>query len=91
MAEVLAAAVTGCVASTDVKGLKLADGPPHNLGQYYLIIDPTAVSGNTFHDRIAALSSTVSAQDGARLPGTTWVEPRSVTIESSVWELTQSL
>ena len=91
MVEVLAAAVTGSVASTDVKGLKLADGPPHNLGQYYLIIDPTAVSGDTFHDRIAALATTVSSQEGARLPGTQWVEPSSVTIESSVWELTQSL
>lgn len=91
MVEVLAAAVTGSVASTDVKGLKLADGPPHNLGQYYLLIDPTAVSGDTFHDRIAALAAAVCSQDGARLPGTRWVEPQSVTIESSVWELTQSL
>ncbi len=91
MVEVLAAAVTGSVASTDVKGLKLANGSPHNLGQYYLLIDPSAISGDIFHDRITALAAAVASQEGARLPGTQWVEPSKVTIESSIWELTQSL
>ena len=44
MAELLAAGMTGGVVSRDVKPLKAPDGPPHDLGQYYLVMDPE-VSG----------------------------------------------
>ena len=44
MVEVLAAAVTGSVNSVNVKGLKLADGPPHDLGQYYFCLLYTSPS-----------------------------------------------
>ena len=40
MTEVLAAAFTGSVNSLDVKGLKLPEGKPHDLGQCYIILDP---------------------------------------------------
>jgi len=91
MAEVLAAAITGSVNSLDVKGLKLADGKPHNLGQFYFLLDPQAVSGDVFWDRIARLADAVQAQEGARLPGAKRVLPEEVSIESSVWELAKSL
>ena len=41
MTEVLAAAFTGSVNSLDVKGLKLPEGKPHDLGQCYIILDPS--------------------------------------------------
>lgn len=91
MAEVLAAAVTGSVNSVDVKALKSPDGAPHDLGQFYFLVDPTAVSGNVFWDRIARLTEAVDAQDGARLPGANRQLPERVTIASSIWELTQRL
>ena len=91
MAEVLAAAITGSVNSLDVKGLKVPEGEPHNLGQFYFLMDPTAVSGHAFWDRIATLSDAVSAQEGARLPGQHRQLPEEVSIDTSVWELAQSL
>ena len=47
MAELLAAGLTGGVVSRDVKPLKVPDGPPHDLGQYYLLMD-TGPVGRVF-------------------------------------------
>ncbi len=91
MAEMLAAAITGSVNSLDVKGLKVPEGQPHNLGQFYFLIDPTAVSGDMFWDRLARLSDAVDEQEGARLPGSCRQLPTEVNINSAVWELAQSL
>jgi (2R)-3-sulfolactate dehydrogenase (NADP+) len=86
MTEILAAAVTGSVNSLDVSGLKLPDGMPHNLGQFYFLVDPSTFSGDAFWDRLARVSDAVSEQEGARLPGTGKVEPKDVEIEQSVWK-----
>ena len=91
MAEVLAAGITGSVNSLDVKGLKVADGEPHNLGQFYFLLDPTAVSGDVFWERIKRISDAVDEQDGARLPGAKRVLPQQVSIDESVWTLTCAL
>ena len=40
MAEVLAAGIAGGSASQFVQPLKATNGEPHNLGQYYILIDP---------------------------------------------------
>lgn len=85
MAEILAAAVTGSVNSLDVKGLKLADGPPHDLGQFYFLIDPETFSGDAFWHRLARLSEAIDAQPEARLPGANAVWPSEVSIEVPVW------
>jgi len=91
MAEVLAAAITGSVNSLDVKGLKVPEGEPHNLGQFYFIIDPQSVSGDVFWERLARLSDAVSEQEGARLPGANRQLPTEVSLGSDIWVLTQSL
>ena len=91
MAEVLAAAVTGSVNSLDVAGLKVPEGKPHDLGQFYFLVDPTAISGDAFWDRITRLSDAVDAQPGARLPGSKTAEVSEVKIEKSVWLLAQAL
>ena len=52
MAELLAAGMTGSVNSLDVGGLKLPDGEPHGLGQFYILLDP-AVHSDHFADRFA--------------------------------------
>lgn len=85
MTEILAAAVTGSVNSLDVSGLKLPEGTPHNLGQFYFLVDPSTFSGDAFWDRLARVSDAVSEQEGARLPGTGKVEPSEVQIEETVW------
>ncbi len=91
MAEVLAAAVTGSVNSLDVAGLKVPEGEPHDLGQFYFLLDPTAISGDAFWERLGTLSKAIDAQPNARLPGSKTRIVSEVSIEASVWELTQSL
>ncbi len=91
MAEVLAAAITGSVNSLDVKGLKVPEGEPHNLGQFYFLIDPEAVSGDVFWQRLSRLSEAVDEQEGARLPGSMRTLPQEVSIDESVWKLTKTL
>ncbi len=86
MTEVLAAAVTGSVNSLDVKGLKLADGPPHDLGQFYFLLDPTVFSGDTFFDRIARVTEAVAKQEGARIPGANRVLKEQVTLDQTLWD-----
>lgn len=91
MAEILAAAVTGSVASVNSKTLKLADGPPHNLGQFYFIIDPTTFSGDAFWQRLATLTDAVAEQPGARLPGTHRKDVTEVDIDQQLWQQTVAL
>ena len=69
MVELLASAVTGSLSSMTASPLKAIDGPPHNLGQFFNIIDPTTFDGNGFYDNLEALSSAIEDQPNARLPG----------------------
>jgi (2R)-3-sulfolactate dehydrogenase (NADP+) len=91
MVEVLAAAVTGSVNSLDVKGLKVPDGPPHDLGQFYFLVDPTTFAGDQFWQRIARLTDAVEQQPGARLPGSRREFPERVTIDAELWAQTCAL
>ncbi len=85
MAELLAAGMTGGLASVDVKPLKAPEGAPHDLGQYYLLIDP-AVS-EAFPDRLAQVAAAVAQDDGARMPGQGRRGSDPVALEDAVWEL----
>ena len=91
MAEILAAALTGSVNSLDVKGLKLPDGPPHDLGQFYFLLDPSTYAGDAFWQRLARLSDAIDEQDNARLPGSVWPTFDSVSIDAKLWHSTQAL
>lgn len=91
MAEVLASAMTGSVNSLDVKGLKLSDGPPHDLGQFYFLLDPRTYSGEAFWDRIDRLADAVNSQEGARLPGAKRNLPDEVEIDTALWEKVQRI
>ena len=86
MAEVLASAMTGSVNSLDVKGLKLKDGPPHDLGQFYMLLDPQTYSGDVFWDRIERLADAVNEQENARLPGANRTLPDAVSIDDALWD-----
>lgn len=87
MAEVLAAGMTGGVLSRDVKPLKAPDGLPHDLGQYYILIDPSA--SEAFQDRLDALGALVAADDGGRMPGQNRVLADQVDVDPAAW--TQAL
>ncbi|MFK7941040.1 MAG: Ldh family oxidoreductase [Roseovarius sp.] len=89
MAELLAAGMTGGVASRDVKPLKAPEGPPHDLGQYYLLMDPD-LSG-VFFDRLAHVADGVACDEGARMPGQSKQENDPVDLEDAVWAQLQEL
>ena len=65
MAELLAAGLTGGVVSRDVMSLKAPDGPPHDLGQYYLLMDP-GVSGE-FFERLQKVEGAIALDKGAQI------------------------
>lgn len=89
MAELLAAGMTGGIASRDVKPLKAPDGPPHDLGQYYLLMDPE-MSG-VFFDRLAHVAEGVAMDEGARMPGQGKQGMDPVDLEDAVWAQLQEL
>lgn len=84
MVELLAAGMTGSVNSLDVSGLKLPDGPPHDLGQFYILLDPTT-HGDAFDDRFARVAEAVAQQEGGRIPGATRHEMDQVDVPDALW------
>lgn len=89
MAELLAAGMTGGVVSRDVTPLKAPEGPPHDLGQFYLLIDPGA-SGD-FFERLKQVEAGVALDEGARMPGQGKQEQDPVDLDDAVWELVREL
>lgn len=89
MAEILAAGMTGGIVSRDVKPLKTPDGPPHDLGQYYLLMDPGV--SEDFVARLTRIEEGVALDEGARMPGQGKREMDPVTLEDAVWSQVRGL
>ncbi|MCO4847147.1 MAG: Ldh family oxidoreductase [Yoonia sp.] len=90
MVELLAAGMTGSVNSLDVKGLKLPDGAPHGLGQFYILMDP-ATYGDSFNDRFGRVADAVAAQDGARIPGANRTAMDVIDVPDALWAQVMTL
>ncbi|QHQ34971.1 Ldh family oxidoreductase [Algicella marina] len=69
MVEVMSACLAGAALGTEASSLFDTEGEPPNLGQVILSLDPEALSGGAFEDRIAKLAAIYDDLDGARLPG----------------------
>ena len=89
MVELLVAGLTESVVSQDVKPLKAPEGPPHDLGQYYILIDPA--SSSAFYERMQQVVQGVAQDEGARMPGQGKVEQDPVELEQAVWDQAQTL
>ncbi|MEL6809301.1 MAG: Ldh family oxidoreductase [Pseudomonadota bacterium] len=89
MAELLAAGMTGGVLSRDVKPLKTPDGPPHDLGQFYIMIDPSA--SDDFAGRVTELSALIATDEGGRMPGQHRVIADPVNVDPAAWAQAQAL
>ena len=89
MAELLAAGMTGGVLSCDVKPLKAPEGPPHDLGQFYILIDPSA--SDAFAARLEALAELVGADEGGRLPGQHRVIADPAEVDGAAWAQARAL
>lgn len=91
MVELFASALTGSLPSADLAPLKATEGDPHDIGQFYLVIDPHAFSGQSFFDSVTQLAERIAAQEGARLPGSTRMPTERVDLAADLWEATQAL
>ncbi|MBU2982889.1 Ldh family oxidoreductase [Lentibacter algarum] len=89
MAELLAAGMTGGVASVDVKPLKAPEGAPHDLGQFYMLIDPG--SSDAFAARLAQVSEAIAQDEGARMPGQGKTPADAVEVDAAFWAQMQAL
>jgi (2R)-3-sulfolactate dehydrogenase (NADP+) len=89
MAEVLAAGIAGGLASQFVQPLKATNGEPHNLGQYYILIDPQ--KSNSFENLLNDLKAAVSQDEGTRLPGRDKVEEEFVAVPNDLLVLLEQL
>ena len=89
MAEILVAGMTGGRISKNVAPLKARDGKPHNLGQFYIIIDPA--SGASFYNRLEELTVLISSEEGTRMPGQYAVTHTEVDVPDDLWSLAISL
>ncbi len=89
MVELLASGMTGGVASRDVKPLKAPQGDPHGLGQFFMLIDPSASSA--FYERLEALATVATEDDGARMPGQNKRLSDHVEVPEALWDLMVSL
>ncbi|GAB4389669.1 Ldh family oxidoreductase [Albidovulum sp.] len=83
MAEILAAGMTGGLNSVDVQPLKAPEGPPHDLGQFYLLVDP-ALSPD-FGDRFARLAAAIAEDGKARLPGARLGGQAEADVPETLW------
>ncbi|WP_324751611.1 Ldh family oxidoreductase [Roseovarius sp. Pro17] len=89
MAEILAAGMTGSLASQDLSPLKVPEGAPHDLGQFYLLIDPDM--SDHFAARLARVAEGIAADEGARMPGQGRREATSVDVPDALWEQLRGL
>ena len=90
LVEMLAAGLTGSVNSLDVAGLKLPDGAPHDLGQFYILIDPAA-SGGALAQRFARVAEAIKDDPAVRIPGQNRRLYDPVEVPDALWSATQKL
>lgn len=83
MCDLLAAGLTGSRAGPDIAPLKAPEGAPHDIGDYYLLIDP-GVTG-MFHTRFARLAEVVAQDEGTRIPGQGKTVSDPVDVAETTW------
>lgn len=67
--ELLAAALTGAQFGFEATSLFTGEGPPPDLGQTLIALDPESLSGGAYEARMGAFLGAVLADPGVRLPG----------------------
>ncbi len=66
--EVMCAAMTGSFRGPQMGSFMENDGKPIGCGQFFIALDPKAFSGGLFDRQVKALTRSITAQEGARLP-----------------------
>jgi (2R)-3-sulfolactate dehydrogenase (NADP+) len=76
MVEILAAGLTGSQFGFEASSFFDAEGPPPRTGQLFLALDPGALAGPSFAERIEVLCAAMLADPAVRLPGERRLESR---------------
>jgi (2R)-3-sulfolactate dehydrogenase (NADP+) len=74
----------------DIAPLKAAEGPPHDIGDYYLLVDPDVWDG-AFHDRLAQVADAVAQDAGARMPGQGRRPADPAEVDDAAWAQARAL
>ncbi len=69
MVEILSATLTGANMGYEASSFLNTEGEAPSTGQLLIALNPTALSGGSFTDKLEALISEILSQDGTRLPG----------------------
>jgi (2R)-3-sulfolactate dehydrogenase (NADP+) len=77
MVEILAAGLTGSQFGFEASSFFDAEGPPPRTGQLFIVLDPGALAGPSFCDRIETLCGAMLADPAVRLPGERRLASRS--------------
>lgn len=77
MVEVMSAALLGAHFGLEASSFLDANGPPPNVGQSVIAIDPARVSGGAFDERMTTLAAAFAAEPGVRLPGSRRLQARA--------------
>ncbi len=90
LVEFMAAGLTGSRGSREVKGLKLPEGPPHDLGQTYILVDPVAHGGD-LPAAVARVTEALGDDPEVRIPGANRVLRDPVPVSAQMWETLTAL
>jgi len=78
MVEILAAALTGAHLSSEATSFFDGEGDPPGVGQLLIVIDPDALGGRAIvAAKISAVAAAITADEGARIPGSTHAARRA--------------
>jgi (2R)-3-sulfolactate dehydrogenase (NADP+) len=77
MVEILAAGLTGSQFGFEASSFFDAEGPPPRTGQLFLALDPIALAGPSFADRVEILCAAMLEDPAIRLPGERRLKTRS--------------
>jgi len=89
MVELLASGMTGSAPSREVRPLMATEGPPHDLGQFFVLIDPGTAPD--FAGALAGLAGAVAADPGTRMPGAGRRAADPVEVDDTLWNLAADL
>lgn len=90
LVEILAAGLTGSVNSFNVGGLKKPEGPPHDLGQTYILIDPSG-HAETFSAAVDRIAAAIAEDPGVRIPGAVRKLHDPVPVDPALWRRVEEL
>ena len=72
-----------------VSAAQAPEGPPHDLGQFYLLIDPSL--SPDFAARFSRVAEAIAGEEGVRMPGAARHEAEAVEVPDALWQQVQAL